>query len=203
MREHRHLSRWADPVVLVADREKPDAVAESRGDIGGPGLELRAIPFEPVILVPKLSRRQRRPLHVVFRVRRRHGDRARPSRLEHDSLERPQPGLVEVLDDFHDRCRVETLQPRVAIHERTVHEADPFTLLRCEAIEFEPRLRQIERAAGDVHAGDLGELAICEQPAQELAFAATEIEHPRGARCLQHVEDRIEPAVVETDRAFD
>src|SRR6266542_4066338 len=160
--EHRHLSRWAHQVVLVSDREKFDAVAKTSGDIGGPGLELSPIPFEPVILMPKLSRRKRRPLYVVFRVRRRQGDRAWASRLEHDSLERAQPGLVEVLDHFHDGCRAETLQPRVSIHERAVHEADPFTLLRCEAVEFEPRLRQIEGAAGDVHAGDLSELMICE-----------------------------------------
>ena len=150
-------------------------VAKTGGDIGGPCLELRARPLEPVILVPKPSRRQRRPLHVVLRVRRRHGDCARTSRLEHHALECAQPRRVEVLDHFHDCCGVESAEPRVAIHERAVHQANAFTLLRRQPVELQARFRQIEYAAGDIHADDLSELVIGEEATQELALAAAEI----------------------------
>ena len=96
------------------------------------------------------------------------------------------------------------LQPLVAIHQRAVHQPNPLALLRRQAIELAAAIpRRSERAAGDVHADDLGELPIGEQPPQQLALAAAEIEHARGARCLQHVEDRVEPLLVEADRALD
>src|SRR5438445_340718 len=81
-RKHRHLGRRTDLAILVSYREELNAIAEARRDIGGPALELGAAPFEPVIQVPKLSRRQRWPLHVVFGVRRRQGNRAGARRLE-------------------------------------------------------------------------------------------------------------------------
>ena len=84
-----------------------------------------------------------------------------------------------MFDDFDYRGGFEAAQPRVAIHQRSVHQANAVALLRCEAIELEARLRQIEYSSGHVHADDLSELAIRQEPAQELAFTAPEIEHSR------------------------
>ena len=84
-----------------------------------------------------------------------------------------------------------------------MEEPDAFTLLGREAVEFETRLGQIERATRDVHPDDLGELAIGEQPAEQFALAAAKIEYPGGARGLQHIEHGIEAAFVKADRALD
>ena len=108
-----------------------------------------------------------------------------------------------MLDDFDHRRRVESAEPAVAIHQRTVHQANAFALLRRQPIELEARFRQIEYSAGHVHADDLSELVIGEEAAQELALAATEIEDARSARSLQHLEHRVEPAFVEADRPLD
>ena len=44
---------------------------------------------------------------------------------------------------------------------------------------------------------------IGQEAAQELAFAAPQIEDTRSARSLQHLEHGVEPAFVETDRPLD
>ena len=103
--------------VLIADGPICHAIAEPGGHVVRPALELRARPLEAVVLVPELSRRQRRPLHVVFGVRRRQRDSCWTRRLEQDALECTQPRLVEMLDDFDHRRRIESVEPSVAIHQ--------------------------------------------------------------------------------------
>ena len=114
-----------------------------------------------------------------------------------------QPRLVEMLDDFHDGCRVESAQSAIAVHQRTMQQTDPFALLRREPIEREARLGQIEYPARHIHADDLRELVIAEEPAQELSLAASQIEHARGAGILQRGEHGVEATLVEADRLLD
>ena len=90
-----------------------------------------------------------------------------------------------MLDDFDHRRRVESAEPAVAIHQRTVHQANAFALLRRQPIELQARFRQIEHASGHIHADNLSELVIGQQAAQKLALAATEIKDARSARGLQ------------------
>ena len=89
-----------------------------------------------------------------------------------------------MFDDFDHRRRVESAEPGVAIHQRTVHQANAFALLRRQPIELEARFRQIEDSSGHIHADNLGELVIGQQATQELALAATEIKDARSARSL-------------------
>ncbi len=70
------------------------------------------------------------------------------------------------------------LSRAVAIHQRTVHQANALALLRRQPIELEARFGQIEDSSRNVHADDLRELMIGQEAAQELAFAAPEIQHP-------------------------
>ena len=84
-----------------------------------------------------------------------------------------------------------------------MHQANALALLRRQPIELEARFRQIEHSAGHVHADDLRELVIGQEAAQELAFAAPQIEHTRSAGSLQHLEHGVEAAFVQADRPLD
>jgi hypothetical protein len=54
-----------------------------------------------------------------------------------------------------------------------------------EAIQFETRFGEIERSARDVHAHDFGALVIGQQPSEQLALTAAEVEHSCGTRWLR------------------
>src|SRR5262245_25162914 len=108
-----------------------------------------------------------------------------------------------MFDDFDHRRRVESVEPTLAIHQRAVHQTNALALLWRQPIELEARFREIEYSPRHVHANDLCELVIGEEAAQELAFAAPQIEDTRSARSLQHVKHGLEATFVETDPPLD
>ena len=77
-----------------------------------------------------------------------------------------------MFDDFDHRRRLESAEPAVAIHQRTVHQANTFALLRRQPIELKARFRQIEYSSGHIHADNLSELVIGQETAQKLALAS-------------------------------
>ena len=83
-----------------------------------------------------------------------------------------------MFDHFHDRSRVESPKANIPVHQRAVEETNAFALFRRKAIELESRLCLLQDTDGDIHSDDFGELRIGKQPSQELAFTASEIEHP-------------------------
>ena len=112
-------------------------------------------------------------------------------------------GLIEVFDDFDHRRRIESAEPTVPIHQRTVHKANALTLLWSQPIELETRFRQIKHSARHIHANDLCELVIGQETTQELALAASQIEHTRSARIFRDIQDGVETTFVETDGPLD
>src|SRR5262245_53454710 len=79
-------------------------------------------------------------------------------------------------------------------------QANAFALLRGEPLELETRFREIEYSPRHVHADDLCELVIGQEPTQELTLATPQIEDTRSAGSLHYVEHGVEPTFVETDR---
>lgn len=149
-----------------------------------------------------MARRQGRPLHVVLGVRRRENDSGRFRRFKEHPFERAEPRRIQVFHNFDDCRRVESGQPAVAIHERPVQQADSFPLLRCQAIELEPRLGEIERSTRYIHSGDLRELVVRKQLSEQPPLTASEIEDARSAGRFQRLEYRFQPTLVEANRAF-
>jgi hypothetical protein len=107
-----------------------------------------------------------------------------------------------VLDHLHDGCRVESLKPRIAVHERAVQQSDAFALFRRQALEFETGFGNIESPARHIHPDDVRKLVICKQTTQQLPFPAPEVKDARRSRRFQHREYRFEPTLVQADRSL-
>src|SRR5262249_37749307 len=120
--EDCHLSRRTDFRVQRSHRCESDRVSEPRGNRRPPLLELFARPLEAMVAMPEPPRWQRRPPHVVFGIWRRDDDCRRARELERHALECRETRGVEMLDDFHHTCGVETGTASVTIHERTVKQ---------------------------------------------------------------------------------
>src|SRR5581483_1586095 len=80
--EYSHLSRRANLRIFFAHREKANCVSETFCHPTGPTLKLFPRPFEAMVFVAELPRRQSVELDVVLRVRGRHDDRLGAGCLE-------------------------------------------------------------------------------------------------------------------------
>jgi len=165
--------------------------------------ELPARPLEPMIPVTKAPGRQRFKLGVVLHVGRGHDHGRRPGKFEQDSFERRQSRLVEMFDDLHDRRRVEAAQALVAITERAVDELDPLALPLGQAIEVQTLAGDLQGAVRDVEADDALEPFLSQEPPEEIAVAATQVQHPLGVARAERSHDGVQSLLVQADLAFD
>ena len=120
----------------MQDRHGPtgvetDFIAEPRGHRFRPCRELRSGPFEAMVAVAHLARRQGREQSVVLAVRRRDHDVARAGELEDHALHGGEPRPVQMLDHFDQSRRIEAVQTIVAIQQRALHRA--WIRLRCRS----------------------------------------------------------------------
>src|SRR4029079_14664483 len=58
------------------------------------------------------------------------------------------------------------------------------------------------RPTRDIHSGDLRELVVGKQLSEQLPLTASEIEDARSADRFQRLEYRLQPTLVEANRAF-
>ena len=82
-----------------------------------------------------------------------------------------------MFDDLHHHGRIETFQALVAIHQRSMKQSYPFSLLGRHAFQFQPVRRDFERAMGNVHCRDLKNAFIFQQLPDQTSFSAAEVEH--------------------------
>ena len=109
---------------------------------------------------------------------------------------------VEVLDHLDDRGGVEPRQAPVAVGERAVQKvmrsvASGGMRSRCS------RLRNLQRAVGNVEADDLLELIFPAAALEELALAAAQVEDALCASLAQRRQNRAEPLLVQADGRSD
>src|SRR6185369_3156720 len=97
-------------------------ITKSLGDAAGPVAKLGARPFEAMILVAKLPRREAFEACVVFDVWRRQYDRLGFGELEQHSFKSREPCLVQVFYNLDYGRGVESGEAFVAVHQRTVQE---------------------------------------------------------------------------------
>src|SRR6266536_3937225 len=156
-----------------------------------------------MVAMPQPTRRQVSPRGVELRVGRGQHDRLWSGEAKYQSRERVQPGWIEVLYHFDRGGSIETLDAAVAIRQRAVQQLDPRPLAIRGTLEMQLLTRGLGRAIGHIQADDLGELTFSAQQAQEVPFAAAQIEHPRRARGLQLLDNGRESNIVEPQRSFD
>src|SRR6185312_6750356 len=113
----------------------------------------------------ELSSRQSGKERVVFRVRRGDDNMCGLGELEEHALKRSKPRRVQRFEYFDDRSRIESAQPPVAVHERTLDHIDTSALLLWKLLKFKPVASDLDRAPRNVHAENLLELGICHQQA--------------------------------------
>ena len=102
-----------------------------------------------------------------------------------------------MLDHLDDCGRVIAGQALVAVEDGAVAQGQPLAFGLWHAVELEPLLGRFEQPVGDLHADNLGELRILQQHAQQLAFAATEVQYTPGADRAQGGQHRAEAAIVQ------
>src|SRR5579862_9008987 len=85
--ENGHLCGSAQGGVFIPDGQEGNVVVVSRGYAIGPGLKLRASPFEAVVLVAHRSGGHGFEFGVVLAVRRGHDDDGRTGVFEENALE--------------------------------------------------------------------------------------------------------------------
>lgn len=107
------------------------------GHGGGPGRKLGAGPLEAVVVVAKVARVELLEKLVVVGVGRGDEDVRRPGLAKHHGFEGGQAVGVEVLDDLHQRRRVEAGQPLVAVQQRPLNQLDASALARRQLIEMQ------------------------------------------------------------------
>ena len=86
-----------------------------RGDLSRPRLKLGARPLEAVITVAHPLGGERWEAHVVLTVGSREDDGCWTRVLKDDALERRQTRGIQVFDDLHDGCRVESLESGITL----------------------------------------------------------------------------------------
>src|SRR5438552_7820926 len=180
IRKYPHLRRRSSSFVFRPNRQKPHCVAESPGDLARPVLKLLSRPLEAMTGIAEAPGRQRLPLRVVVPVRRREHDRWRFGELEQHPLECGKPWRVQVLDDLDGGSGIETLQPRVAVHERAVDKPHPFRLFFRQSLQLQPPLGHFERADRDIQSDDLLKLFLLQKLPNQLALATAAIEDALG-----------------------
>lgn len=104
--------------------------------------------------------------------------------------------------DHLDQCGgIVAAEPRVAVGERALQQLDALALLVGQPVK--PLRRAGEAETPHLHADDLAELTVLDEATDELALAATEIEHALGAEALQRLGNRVEAEIVEPKRLLD
>src|SRR5690606_14853190 len=101
--EHSHLGRGPDFGVFAADAGDAEPVAVALGDLGRPGGEPLAVPFEAVVGVAEMVL-VHAVADVVLHVGRGDHDGAGPGGGEDDPLDGGEPAGIDVLDDPHAHC---------------------------------------------------------------------------------------------------
>ncbi len=83
------LGGWPQGRVRITDATESHAVGIAFGHAAGPVAELGAVPFELVVRVAELARRQVEQ-RIVFAIRRGHEEQPRPELAEHGTLHHRQ-----------------------------------------------------------------------------------------------------------------
>ena len=156
-----------------------------------------------MVAVPELAGGQRFPLGVVVAVGRGDDHGLGTRKLEDHALRRAQPGRVEVFDDLHQRRRVEALQPRVPVQERTLHEAQSGALRFREAVVVQPSCGDLERGRGYIHAKDAREGAFGLQQGEQPPLAAAKVQHACRPARPQRRQHSGQTLLVQAQRLFD
>ena len=127
---------------------------------------------------------------VVLRVGRGDHHRGGTRRLPHDTLARGQLRRVHVLDHLHQRGGVVAGQARVAVRQRAVQHPPP-----AAGRKRLPRHGQVGQH--DLHPDDLLEPRLLQQPAEEGAGAASQVQHAPCTALPERSQDRVVAEVVE------
>ena len=107
-----------------------------------------------------------------------------PREFEDDALEGGEPRCVEMFNDLDDCSGVKTIEPLIAIGQRTLNQLDAAALPFGQLVDSHALLRGFEGPPGNIHSEDRLELLLGQEKAQQLAFAAAKIKHPLRPRCL-------------------
>ena len=135
--------------------------------------------------------------HVVLAVRRRHDHRARSGGAEDHALERREPRRVDVLDDLHQHGRVVAGVPLVLVGQRALEQLDALGLALAHPLHLQSSGGVLQRPRRDVAARDAGERRCPDEPLQELAGAAAEVDDRAGTEVEQDLVDGVVPLGVE------
>ena len=83
-----------------------------------------------------------------------------------------------------------------------MYDLDARPLALAQRLEAQPTRGHLQVLDADVDAEDLAELPLRQQPLQELAAAAAQVQHAAGTRRLEHRNDTIEAELMQTQRLF-
>ena len=123
--------------------------------------------------------------------------------LEDDTLEGRQPRRVQVLDNLHDRRRVESVEARIAVDEGPVQQLDACTRRLVHLLQSQTTRGGLERTYRYVNAGHLLERRILQKRLHELTLATPQIEHALGAGAREYCRHVCDPLFVQTQRFLD
>ena len=186
--------------VLLADAADVCSIAEAARDSLAPGPEFGARPLEAMVGMTHLARRHALEARVVLDVWRRHDDEARPRELEHDALECRQPIGVDMLDHLDERDGVIAFDAPVAVGQRALQQAHTIALTLRHPVETQPALGDLQGLGRDVDTENLGDPPIVEQPLDELAGTASQIDDAADTLVAQRLGHAVEALVVQSDR---
>ncbi len=104
---------------------------------------------------------------------------------------------VDVLDDLHQHGRVEAGEPVVLVGQGALEELDPVGLTLAHPVDPQPARGALERPGRHVGADDPRERRGRQEPLEELAGAAAEVDHGPGSQLDQHLVDGLVALAVE------
>ena len=108
---------------------------------------------------------------------------------------------LDVLDHLNKGGSIEAAQAGVAINKCALEQLDPGS--RPFGLALQAAIGARQRDARYLDADDPGELFVFDEPADQFAFAAAQIENAGGAQLLQRLSHRVEAAVVQAWGLFD
>ena len=203
-REHRHLRRRPDLGVLRPDRQEPHGVAEPGGDAVRPRPGTRRGSTRSGGRGGGTARRAASPTSRCTRgsassattvAGRANSNRTRSNAASRGGSRCSMTSTTAAASKPSSRLSRYISEPWIRRIRSRCFGGSRSSLRRSAA--------RFERPVRDVHADDLVELLVLQQPPQQLALAAAEVEHPRCAAPPAAPRTPPRALLVQADRPLD